>query len=114
MCPLTTNVLVASVALSAGAAGAVALDSGTGPAPAARTIRLPPGPEQVRTVVVTRTIHRVHRVHAASAPAPGPARAPARVTVAAPARAVGVAPLHARTSGAAARGGDDRGQGHDD
>ena len=88
---------------------------------AART--LPPPPEQVRTVVVTKTIHRVRhvRVHprhpavAAAPPAPAPAPvavAPRPVAVRAPA----VAPSHpvtTRTSGHGGSGGEREGGEHE-
>ena len=97
----TSYLAVAAAALVTGGLVATAV---TKPAdtvkPTALKIPAATPPEQVRTQVVTRVIHRVHRVHvhpkahhvaAAAAPAPA-APAPAPVVRAAPAPAPAVVP----------------------
>ena len=65
MSRITTHVAVAVAALTAGAAGSAVLLANADPAGTAATVASPgpTPPEQVRTVVVTRTIHRVRHVH---------------------------------------------------
>lgn len=120
MSRVISHLAIAVAALVAGGLGAMAFT--TDPerpdgAVAART--LPPPPEQVRTVVVTKTIHRVRhvRVHprrpavVAAPPATAPAPAAAPVAVAprpVAVRAPAVAPSHpvtTRTSGHGSGGG---------
>lgn len=117
MSRIASHLVVAAIALPAGALGASALaPRETSEQP--RVLRRLAAPEHVRTVVVTRTIHRVRHVHARPHPAPAPTgsvNAPTAATpVAAPAAAprapvagppaVAVrqpaAPLRTRTSGA--------------
>src|SRR5204863_9136193 len=113
-----SHLAVAAAALVAGGLGAAAFSADPerpDSAIAART--LPAPPEQVRTAVVTKTIHRVRhvRVHH-SAPAPAPAPAPAAIPVAPPPRPVAVRapvapashPVTTRTSGHAGGGGGER------
>jgi hypothetical protein len=77
---IISHIAVAAVALAAGGLGATAFSS-TEPADRA-IVPARPLPEQVRTVVVTKTIHRVRHVRVHHKPAP----------VAAPPPPVAVAP----------------------
>jgi hypothetical protein len=80
---ITSHLAIAAAALVAGGMGAAAFTS-PGPERQATTLPARPLPPQVRTVVVTKTIHRVRhvRVHARR-PAPVAAPPPAPVAVAA-------------------------------
>jgi hypothetical protein len=137
---LTPYLAVAAAALVTGGLVATTVTGPEAPAePAA--LKIPAAaPEQVRTQVVTRVVHRVHRVHlhpkrphvaaapaplprAAPAPAPAPAVVPRRVVVAAPAptpnstpaRETGKPTLTTRTSGqgSGSRRDDDEGERED-
>lgn len=135
---ITTHVAVAVAALTAGAAGSAVLLANADPVGTAATVTSPgpPPPEQVRTVVVTRTIHRVRHVHVrARRPAPvsaPPIRAAAPVAVAprtvrsAPVsqplrtstqtravRPTGNSPLRTRTSGHSGAGTHEDGAEHE-
>lgn len=113
-----SHLAVAAVALVAGGATSAALFAHADPVRTAATVSAPPAPEQVRTEVVTRTIHRVRHVHprhhraAVAAAPPMPSSAPPVpvvtpvVRTAAPVAAVRrttapVRPLQTRSSGAA-------------
>jgi len=98
--------------LSVGAAALAVGGVAAGTITAARDRPAPPvagaQPEQVRTVVVTQTVHRTRHVkpkarHAAAAPAPAPAAPVVRASAPAPRSA---APVRSQTSGGRA-GGDD-------
>jgi hypothetical protein len=117
MSRIATHLVVVAAALTAGAAGAAAVGRPEPAGDAATIRRLAPGPEQVRTVVITRTIHRVRHVHvrprrppaAATPPVAAAAPAPAPVVAAAPPRRVAAAaPLRTRTSGGSGHGGGER------
>ena len=111
MTRFASHIAIAAAALVAGGFGATAFSSPESSREGAAVPTQTAPPEQVRTVVVTKTIHRVRhvRVHhkpvAAPAPAPAPvAVAPARpryVPVAAPRPVVAPAtrPLSTHTSG---------------
>jgi len=108
-----SHIAIAAAALVAGGFGATAFSSPESSRENAAVPTQTAPPEQVRTVVVTKTIHRVrhvrvhHKAVATPAPAPAPAPvavAPARpryVPVAAPRPVVAPAtrPLKTRTSG---------------
>jgi len=114
---IISHLAIAAAALVAGGLGALAFSGDPErPGAAIATRTLPPPPEQVRTVVVTKTIHRVRhvRVHprhpAVIAAPPAPAPPPAPVVVAprpVAARAPAPAPsrVTTRTSGHAGTGG---------
>jgi hypothetical protein len=118
-----SHIAVAAAALVAGGFGATAFSNPESSRDAAAVPTQTVPPEQVRTVVVTKTIHRVRhvRVHAKPAPAPAPRPAPVAVVparpryvpVAAPRRVVAPAthPLKTRTSGHG--GGEHEGGGDD-
>ena len=110
MSSITSHVAIATAALVAGGLGATAFSS-PDPVRQATTIPGRPLPPQVRTVVVTKTIHRVRHVRVHPHPAPVAAPPPAPVAVAprpAPVRspvairlrpAPATQPLKTRTSG---------------
>jgi hypothetical protein len=129
---ITSHIAIAAAALVAGGLGATAFSS-TEPERQAKTVPARPLPPQIRTVVVTKTIHRVRhvRVHArhpapvaapppapvAVVPAPAPVRSPvvARRPVVIPS-APATHPLKTRTSGGGGEhedGGSDEGGGDD-
>jgi len=127
-----SHIAIAAAALVAGGFGATAFSSPESSREAAAAPTLTAPPEQVRTVVVTKTIHRVRhvRVHHKAAPAVAPAapppvavapQRPRYVPVAAPRPVVAPAthPLKTRTSGASGTGehehdgGDHEGGGDD-
>jgi len=94
-----------------GALGAVALASNNAPTPAAppsarRVVELPP---EIRTVTVTRTIHRVRHEHApaktAAPPAAPPVAPPAAAPAAVPVRSA--KPLRTSSSPGAVHGESD-------
>ena len=111
MTRFASHIAIAAAALVAGGFGATAFSSPESARDNAAVPTQTAPPEQVRTVVVTKTIHRVrhvrvhHKAVATPAPAPAPvAVAPARpryVPVAAPRPVVAPAtrPLKTRTSG---------------
>ena len=80
---ITSHVAIATAALVAGGLGATAFSS-PDPVRQATTIPGRPLPPQVRTVVVTKTIHRVRHVRVHPHPAPVAAPPPAPVAVAPP------------------------------
>jgi hypothetical protein len=104
-----SHVAVAATALLAGGAGALAFSNPEAAHTEAAASAPPAPPEQVRTVVVTRTIHRIRHVRVHHKPVPVVAAAPPAPVAAAPAvvsRPVAVAPrqqvvqpLKTRTSG---------------
>jgi hypothetical protein len=121
---ITSHIAVAAAALAAGGLGATAFSS---PEPARQQSAIPAQPappEQVRTVVVTKTIHRVrhvrvhpHRPAPSAAPpppvavAPRPAPAPVPVATRRPVTlrpAPAAQPLKTRSSGGAGGGGGER------
>ena len=81
MSRITSHVAIATAALVAGGLGATAFSS-PDPVRQATTIPGRPLPPQVRTVVVTKTIHRVRHVRVHPHPAPVAAAPPAPVAVA--------------------------------
>ena len=81
MSRITSHVAIATAALVAGGLGATAFSS-PDPVRQATTIPGRPLPPQVRTVVVTKTIHRVRHVRVHPHPAPVAAPPPAPVAVA--------------------------------
>jgi hypothetical protein len=128
-----SHIAIAAAALVAGGFGATAFSSPESSREGAAVPTLTAPPEQVRTVVVTKTIHRVRhvRVHHKAAPVAAPAAAPPPVAVA-PARpryvpvaaprpvvAPATHPLKTRTSGGSGTGehehdgGDHEGGGDD-
>ena len=115
---ITTHVAVAAVALTAGAAGSAALFAGADPVTTTASVSrpAPAPPEQVRTVVVTRTIHRVRHVHVrprrpapVSAPPVPVSAPPPPVRTAAP---IAVAPRTIRSAPATQRPLRTRTSGH--
>jgi hypothetical protein len=120
---IATHALVAAAAVTAGGLGAATLTPAEDSRTAVAVRRLPPQPEQVRTVIVTKTIHRLRYVHprprppaAAAAPPPVAPAAPAPASAVRPRLAVGSAPLRTRTSGGgSAHGAEGEHEGgHDD
>ena len=126
MTRFASHIAIAAAALVAGGFGATAFSSPESSRENAAVPTQTAPPEQVRTVVVTKTIHRVRhvRVHhkAVATPAPAPAPvvvAPARpryVPVAAPRPVVAPStrPLKTRTSGHGASGESEHEGGGDD
>jgi hypothetical protein len=123
---ILSHAVIAAVALVTGGAAAIAFSANPErPASAVATRTLPAPPDEVRTVVVTKTIHRVrhvkaHRPPAPAAPAPAPAPVPApvavvprRVAVQAPA-VVHTRPVTTRTSGHGTGGGEHEHEGGGD
>jgi hypothetical protein len=120
---IISHLAIAAAALLAGGLGAMAFTADPkGPDAAVATRTLPAPPEQVRTVVVTKTIHRVRHVrvhprHLAVVAAPAPAPAPVAVaprTVAARAPAVVPSrPGTTRTSGHGGSGGGEHEHEHE-
>jgi hypothetical protein len=117
---IPSHLAVAAAALVAGGLAATAFSADPErPASAVAARTLPAPPPQVRTVVVTKTIHRIRhvRVHHRS-PAPAPAPAPAPVPVAVAPRPVVVRapvapasrPVTTRTSGHGGGGERDGGE----
>jgi hypothetical protein len=125
---ITSHVAVATAALVAGGLGATAFSSPEQERQAT-TVPARPLPPQVRTVVVTKTIHRVRHVRVHPHPAPVAAAPPAPVAVAprpAPVRspvvmrrpvairpAPATHPLKTRTSGHGGGGGEHEGAEHE-
>jgi hypothetical protein len=118
---ITSHVAIAAAALVAGGLGATAFSS-TEPERQAATVPARPLPPRVRTVVVTKTIHRVRhvRVHArrpapVAAPPPAPVAAAPSAPVAVTRRPVAIRapatrPLRTRTSGHGGGGERERGE----
>jgi hypothetical protein len=125
-----SHIAIAATALAAGGLGATAFSNPETARDSAAVPTQPVPPEQVRTVVVTKTIHRVRhvRVHhrqaqapAAPPPAPvavAPAPAPAPVVTRRPVALRPTHPIQTRTSGHSGSGGEhesgDREGGGDD
>ena len=122
MTRFASHIAIAAAALVAGGFGATAFSSPESSRENAAVPTQTAPPEQVRTVVVTKTIHRVRHVRghhkAVATPAPvavTPAR-PRYVPVAAPRPVVAPAtrPLKTRTSGHGASGESEHEGGGDD
>jgi hypothetical protein len=122
MTRLTSHIAVAAAALLAGGLGAAAFSNSEPARDSAAVPTQPVPPEQVRTVVVTKTIHRVRhvRVHAhrpaavvAAPPAPvavAPAPAPAPVVTRRPVVLRPSHPIQTRTSGHSGGGEHESGE----
>lgn len=127
MTRFASHIAIAAAALVAGGFGATAFSSPESSRENAAVPTQTAPPEQVRTVVVTKTIHRVRHVRVHHKPAAAPAAPPAPVAVAparpryvpvvAPRPVVAPAathPLKTRTSGHGGSGESEHEGGGDD